>query len=287
VARSPRSDDAAAFKAFEASGWDARAGGYDRLTGAVTARATGPLLDAVGTGPGTRLLDVATGTGRLAAAAAERGARVTGVDLADGMLAAARARQPDLELHRADAEALPFPPATFTAATAGFVFNHLPRPDRAAAELARVLVPGGRVAAAVWEVPRRNRLIGIIADAIEEAGAAGGASVPPGPDPYRFADEREFAALFEEAGFAGVRVRTLTFAVPVGSAAEYWTDVLGGSVRAAAQLGDAGRAARSRARAVVERELAAHRTGAGHELPAVIKLASGRRGEAMSEGGDG
>jgi SAM-dependent methyltransferase len=274
------SSDAAAFKAFEAEGWQARAGGYDRLTGAVTARAADPLLDAVQAGPGTRLLDVATGTGRLAAAAADRGARVTGIDLAEGMLEAARARRPDLDLRRADAEALPFAAASFTAATAGFVFNHLPRPERAAAELARVLAPGGRVAAAVWEVPRRNRLTGIIADAIEEAGLGGGAGVPAGPDPYRFADERAFAALLGEAGFDDVRVRTLTLAVPVASADAYWSDVLDGSVRAAAELGVASAGARARARAVVERELAAHRSGAGHELPAVIKLASGRRGQA-------
>lgn len=272
----PNSDEAA-FKAFEAEGWHARAGGYDRLTGAVTARVGEPLLDAVGAGPGTRLLDVATGTGRLAAAAADRGARVTGIDLAEGMLAAARARRPGLDLHRADAEALPFPAASFTAATAGFVFNHLPRPERAATELARVLAPGGLVAAAVWEVPRRNRLTGIIADAIEEAGAAGGAGVPAGPDPYRFADDGAFAALFAGAGFGDVLVRTLTFAVPVGSAEEYWADVLDGSVRAAAELGAASASARRRARAVVERELAAHRAGKGHELPAVVKLASGRR----------
>ena len=272
----PNSDEAA-FKAFEAEGWHARAGGYDRLTGAVTARVGEPLLDAVRAGPGTRLLDVATGTGRLAAAAADRGARVTGIDLAEGMLAAARARRPGLDLRRADAEALPFGAASFTAATAGFVFNHLPRPERAAAELARVLAPGGLVAAAVWEVPRRNRLTGIIADAIEEAGAGGGAGVPAGPDPYRFADDGAFAALFAGAGFGDVRVRTLTFTVPVGSAEEYWADVLDGSVRAAAELGAASASARRRARALVERELAAHRAGKGHELPAVVKLASGRR----------
>jgi ubiquinone/menaquinone biosynthesis C-methylase UbiE len=270
------SSDAAAFKAFEAEGWHARAGGYDRLTGAVTARVAEPLLDAVGAGPGTRLLDVATGTGRLAAAAADRGARVTGIDLAEAMLAAARARRPDLDLRRADAEALPFGAASYTAATAGFVFNHLPRPERAAAELARVLAPGGRVAAAVWDVPSRNRLTGIIADAIEEAGARGGA-LPAGPDPYRFADDGAFADLLAEAGFGDVRLRTLELTVPVGSAEEYWSDVLGGSVRAAAELAGASAAVRRRARAVVERELAAHRTGTGHELPAVVKLAGGRR----------
>ena len=273
----PGSNDAA-FKAFEASGWDAQADGYDRLTGAVTARVVDPLLDAVAAGPATRLLDVATGTGRLAAAAAGRGARVTGVDLAENMLAAARARHPDLDLRHGDAEALPFAPAAFTAATASFVLNHLPAPERAAAELHRVLAPGGIAAATVWDVPAANRLLGILAEAIAAAclgGEAGG--VPAGPDPYRFADPAAFAALLTEAGFAGVRVETLTFAVPVPSADAYWTGLLDGTVRAAAELGAASPGARRRARAEVERGLAPHRSGDGLAVPAVVRLARGRR----------
>ena len=74
--------DPDAFNAFEASGWEEKAGGYDRLVGHVTSRFAGPLLDAANVTQGTRVLDLATGPGYVAAQAAERGASVVGVDVA-------------------------------------------------------------------------------------------------------------------------------------------------------------------------------------------------------------
>jgi len=67
--------EAEEFKAFEAGGWSRRADTYGRVTGAITARFVDPLLDAAGVGAGMRVLDVATGPGHVAAAAAARGGR--------------------------------------------------------------------------------------------------------------------------------------------------------------------------------------------------------------------
>ena len=106
-----------------------------------TALAIEPLLDAAAVGPGVRVLDVGCGLGTLAAAAAARGATVTGVDLASGMLEEARRRHPSIEFVLADAEALPFADGAFDVALGAFVVNHLPHPERAAAELARVAAP--------------------------------------------------------------------------------------------------------------------------------------------------
>jgi len=78
------------FKAFEAAGWSRRAKTYGRVSGAITARFVDPLLDAAQVGAGMRVLDVATGPGHVAAAAAARGAEPVGVDIAEGMLAVAR-----------------------------------------------------------------------------------------------------------------------------------------------------------------------------------------------------
>ena len=73
--------DPAAFDAFEEAGWTTKEGAaYHGLLGRVTSRVAEPLLDAVGAGRGTRLLDVATGPGYVAAKAAERGAKPIGVD---------------------------------------------------------------------------------------------------------------------------------------------------------------------------------------------------------------
>jgi len=79
--------DPDAFDAFEASGWEEKAVAYERLFGGITARVVEPLLAAASVGAGTRVLDVATGPGWVAAEAAERGASVVGVDVAEAMIA--------------------------------------------------------------------------------------------------------------------------------------------------------------------------------------------------------
>jgi ubiquinone/menaquinone biosynthesis C-methylase UbiE len=129
--------DAAAFKAFEAGAWTDRPPTYHRLTGQITARLVEPLLEAAGVRPGLRVVDVACGPGDLTAAAAARGAETVGVDLAAGMLEVARERHPGLTFREGDAEALPFPDASFDAVVVGFVVNRLVRPERGLAEMAR------------------------------------------------------------------------------------------------------------------------------------------------------
>src|SRR5882762_9453599 len=74
-------NEAERLRAFERQGHDALATSYHAFFAAVTALATNPLLDAVRLRPGTRLLDIATGPGALAAEAGNRGARPVGIDL--------------------------------------------------------------------------------------------------------------------------------------------------------------------------------------------------------------
>ena len=142
-----------AFDAFEAAGWDEKAVGYERFFGVITARLVEPLLAAASVGVGTRVLDVATGPGWVAAQAAERGASVVGVDVAEAMIARARSAHPGLEFRRADAHELPFADASFDAVVGNLVVMHLSRPERAMAEFARVLRPGGRLALTAWARP--------------------------------------------------------------------------------------------------------------------------------------
>ena len=152
-----------------------------------TAFAIEPLLDAARVGPGLRVLDVGCGLGTLAAAAAARGATVTGVDLAAGMLAEARRRHPQVEFVLADAEALPFADAAFDVALGAFIVNHLPHPERAAAELRRV---ARTVALAMWGPEDEVGILGLPARAARDLDA----NVPPGPDALRFTDAGELAA---------------------------------------------------------------------------------------------
>jgi SAM-dependent methyltransferase len=102
-------------------------------------------------GGGARVLDVGCGTGRVAAALAERGAKVWGVDPSAGMLEVARSRVPSsVGLREGRAEALPFRDAWFDGAVCMLSVHLLDRP-RAFGELARVLVPGGRLLIATFD----------------------------------------------------------------------------------------------------------------------------------------
>jgi SAM-dependent methyltransferase len=104
--------------------------------------------------PGSRVLDVACGTGNTAIPAARAGASVTGVDIASNLLAQARERATaehlDIRFEEGDAEELSFPDHSFDIVLTMFGAMFAPRPERAAAELLRVCKPGGIVAMANW-----------------------------------------------------------------------------------------------------------------------------------------
>ena len=259
------------FKAFEAEGWSARAGSYDRLMGRVTERVADALLDQAGVGPGHRVLDVATGTGVVAAAAVARGAEVTGVDISEAMLAVARERVPAARFAQADAEDLGLG-ERFDVLVAGFLINHLPHPERAAASWADALAPGGRLVLSLWDRPERNRFFGLIGDAIGEVEHD---AVPAGPDPYRFAAHEELAALLSEAGLAEARCDTLRFDQPVEGADQLWEGLLGGSVRSAARVQAQPEAERERARERLHR-LAEEECRQGDRLAVPVCATVGR-----------
>jgi SAM-dependent methyltransferase len=270
--------DPGAFDAFERAGWTTKeAAVYDGLAGRVTSRLAGPLLDAVGAGPGTRLLDVATGPGYVAASALERGAEPVGLDFSETMLAYARSRSRDVEFVHGDATDLPFPDASFDAVVAAFVLLHLGRPERAAAEASRALVPGGRAAFTVWDEPSRARWLGVILDAVAAAGAQPPAEMPPGPPLFKYADDDELAGLLSGAGLDDVAVETVEFGLEVESTDELWEGLVGGTVRLAplvrGQTADVQREIRARFDDLLER----YRTETGFDLPVSVKLGSGRK----------
>jgi demethylmenaquinone methyltransferase/2-methoxy-6-polyprenyl-1,4-benzoquinol methylase len=104
---------------------------------------------------GGRVLDVATGTGLVAAALRRRGFGVTGLDLSPEMLAVARRRFGDqVELVNASAEALPLASGSFDHLTVTHVLRYVADPGATLAELARVVRPGGVVAALEFGVPQ-------------------------------------------------------------------------------------------------------------------------------------
>jgi len=103
---------------------------------------------------GGHVLDVATGTGLVAAELRRRGHEVTGVDQSAGMLALARERfGGSVELVQASADALPFPDASFDHLTYTYLLRYVPDPAATMGELARVVRPGGVVASLEFGVP--------------------------------------------------------------------------------------------------------------------------------------
>jgi ubiquinone/menaquinone biosynthesis C-methylase UbiE len=130
--------------------FDRRAGSYE---GGVTSRWRDPVqraaLEALDLGADDTMLDVGCGTGAASRMAAPIARTVVGVDLSGAMIDEAIELAAGLEnvrFQRADAEALPFTDGSFTAVLCSNSFHHYPDPERAVAEMARVLAPGGRVA---------------------------------------------------------------------------------------------------------------------------------------------
>jgi SAM-dependent methyltransferase len=114
------------------------------------------VLDDLHVEPGTRLLDIACGSGYALRLAAGRGATVTGIDITPELLEIARERVPEGTLVRGDMDALPFPDAGFDAAMGVNAFPFADDPEHAVREAARVVAPGGLVAAATFAEPERN-----------------------------------------------------------------------------------------------------------------------------------
>jgi ubiquinone/menaquinone biosynthesis C-methylase UbiE len=104
--------------------------------------------------PGTRVLDVASGTGNAAIPAARRGGDVTASDLTPELLEAGAARPEaeglDIEWVQADAEALPFEDESFDVVMSSIGVMFAPHHQAAADELVRVCRPGGTIALLSW-----------------------------------------------------------------------------------------------------------------------------------------
>jgi SAM-dependent methyltransferase len=196
----PQANNPQSINEAQRSVWNRAAATYLQDFGGLFPEAVGPLLDAARVGDGTQVLDVATGPGTIAAVAAARGARVTGVDFAEDMIDEARRRNPSIEFRVGDAAALPFDDATFDAVVIGFGLHHMAEPLKALTEAKRVLKPGGRVAFTVWDAPEKLEAFGIALGAV---GSHVQPEAAPGENPPLLgqAEEGLLTGAAIEAGF--------------------------------------------------------------------------------------
>ena len=186
-------------------------------------------VDALALPANARVLDLCTGTGDLAIATVQRaaGATVVGVDFAGEMLRLALAKTRDasldrrIRLVRGDATSIPLADRSCDAATIAFGIRNVAEPQRALAELARVLRPGGRLAILEFGQPRipgirtlyswyfryMLPLVGRLISKHQSAYSYLPASVGTFPPPL------QFAKTLSVTGFSQVRAVPLTFGI--------------------------------------------------------------------------
>ena len=265
--------DPTRFHEFEQAGWQRAAEHYGETFGSLTVRTIPSLLDAVGIAPGARLLDVATGPGYAAAAAAEQGALVTAIDFSPAMIDEARRRHPSLTFAEGDAEQLLFPDRSFDAVVMNFGLLHLARPEAALEQAHRVLKPAGRYGFTVWAGPDEAVGFGIVLQAIEQHGVVD-VGLPAGPPFFRFSDPAECIRSLEAAGFVRPEVRRLPLAWHLSSPEGLFEAVTRGGVRTAALLRAQTPSALKKIAAAIDERVRTYQRGGGIELPMSAVLAS-------------
>ena len=166
---------------------------------------------------GRTALDLACGTGDIAFELAQRGMRVTGLDLTHRMLELAQARNTGANRVRfvtGDMMALPFPAASFDLVTTGYGVRNVPRIEPALAEIRRVLRPGGLLLSLDFDRPANSLVRAAYLSYLTVVGSALGWVLHRDPDTYRYIPEsiRRYpgatvvADMLRRDGFASARV---------------------------------------------------------------------------------
>jgi SAM-dependent methyltransferase len=227
-------DDPEALRAAILDRWERSAPGWSarrerqREFGMPVSRA---MIDAVSPQPGQRLLELAAGvgdTGMLAAKSLLPGGTLVSSDATEGMLAAARARAAELgvenvEFKRLELEWIDLPTASVDAILCRWGLMFAVDPEAALREMRRVLRPGGRLAAAVWDGPEHNPWATIPTRALVELG-----HVPP-PDPsapgmFNLAAPGLLSELLRATGFTEVTVEGVDFEARHDSVEAYFAE---------------------------------------------------------------
>jgi ubiquinone/menaquinone biosynthesis C-methylase UbiE len=220
------------LKAAQRAVWDAVSSGWDkwdRFHEQQTVPITEWLCREAAIEPGTRVLDLASGSGQpaLTAAALARPGVVVATDIAPEMVEvirrlAAAAGVDNLEARVMDMERLEYPDGSFDAVTCRWGYMFCPDVVGALAESRRVLRPGGRLSLAVWDVPAKNAWLTGIVDAINEVAPP---TTPPDPKalgPFRLCDRNELEGMMRAAGFDSPRLESVPFSFDCESGETWW-----------------------------------------------------------------
>jgi SAM-dependent methyltransferase len=212
----------------------APADAYDAFMGRYSRELAPVFAEFCGLTQGQRLLDVGCGPGALTSVAIQWLGldAVSAVDPAPHFVAANRERHPGLTAEQGPVEELPFADDVFDVAAAQLVFHFVSDPERGVREMARVVRPGGTVAACTWDMTNEMEMLRAFWDAALTLW-------PDAPDEarvLRFGRERELSDLMEAAGMSDVVETTLTVTSLYDSFAELWSTFMGGIGPAGAYL---------------------------------------------------
>jgi len=184
----------------------------------------------LGVPPGRDWLDVGCGTGALTRTilAQAAPARILGVDPSDAFVNFAHENiyDPRVDFKVGSAQNLPVEDASFDVAAAGLVLNFVPDPTAALAEFKRVVRPGGRIGAYVWDYSDGMRMVRVFFDAATALDPAA-AEVDEGPR-FPLARPGALAELFNAAGLHHVQTRALEFTMQFRDFNDYWDPFKGG-----------------------------------------------------------
>lgn len=262
-----------------APGWKEHADEIDRRAEPMTSR----MLEAAALKPGERVLELGCGPGGLGLRAAEQvgsDGEIVLSDVASEMteIAAERAKArgiANVSTRVLDLEDVDEPDASYDAVLCREALMLVPEPDRGAAEIRRVLRPGGRAVVSVWGARERNPWLGALLDALS---AQFGVPFPPAgmPGPLSLGGPGELERALRAGEFADVGVSEVEVPFRGDSFDEWWqrTTALAGPVAQllAAQPPEVVEAIRSHAREA----LAAHERAEGIEIPGVTLVAIAR-----------
>lgn len=260
--------------------YDSGAGGYDQSFGRVSGHFIPALLRAAKLGPGQQVLDVATGTGIAAEAAAKMvgsSGHVTATDISRPMLDKARERLSGLanvSFAVENGQALTLLEASFDAVLCSVGLMFFPDPLAGLAEFRRVLRDGGRCAVSVATTPERSF--------VSRINAAIGRHVPSraaaSAQHFSLGDAGRLQALFEEAGFLEFETTTEYRRFPFTSFDAYFAPIEGGQGPTATEYRALPTDVRRAIREDVRRELEGTTNPGGPiEVPVEIRISSGRR----------
>jgi len=209
-----------AFTRFEHTGWERVADKYDSVWSSLTRQFIPHLISAAQVSPTMSVLDVACGPGYVSAAVKISGAVPTGIDFSGKMIAIAKTMFPNISFLQGDAQELPFGNASFDRVLINFGLLHVSQPEKACAEVCRVLKSGGRLGFTAWTGPDKSPGAKIVNDAIE-AHADLDVGLPEGPPHYLHGEREECRKALEQSGFDGssmsYETRTVEWHLPTAS----------------------------------------------------------------------